>query len=414
MLQLVTEIFSTKIADRIVKLRRKLNCYQRISSLPLEVLVNIFKYTMSAPYIDVRTYFSQLCILAQVSHDWAIVVKGTPKLWTRVDSSCLVSAAAPSLSRGLPLTVSLDSPGGSPLWTRALSLVERWESALVTCNSREVLTTLEKHSAPLLLDLNLELIPEFRDQEVKPLAMDLFAGHAPKLRRLRLVEVILFNGDPTILRGIHKLSLHYAQGVPSLTQLSVMLRGCPELEELALTLGASRNLSVPATVHISLPHLRRHVLQITDPAAANFLLSCISTVRLLYRLPIQSQRSRAALASRDAQKIPFVFYDRQQFLHTSRKRFRTQQPNHENDGCDALSLWVQSLQPVRLPRPSGRTRPRCRCKPLTTHLSKSPSTHWTTKILTTLSRCCGGYHRSFQSTSSCIRIIPHTASSSKR
>ncbi|KAG8907827.1 hypothetical protein FRB99_002000 [Tulasnella sp. 403] len=254
------------------KIRR--NGFSAFYRLPIEILVEIFRLSLSADFGS-RHYYPALAGLSRVCARWATIVNQTPSLWTsisREDREGVISRALVK-SGGCPLYVFT---GRSPHARAYLSLgtflekvcphAHRWRGADVTLGSGPPLIVqtfrLANVAAPQLRTLRIA----FNLTGVIEGPLNLFRGRTERLQELNVVRVPL-NWNSTLLTGLRTLRLSDITYGMDVNRLFKTLQQCPGLEDLSLRevrLELVYPLELPERVELS--SLRRLELAALSPS----------------------------------------------------------------------------------------------------------------------------------------------------
>ncbi|KAG9031895.1 hypothetical protein FRB95_002101 [Tulasnella sp. JGI-2019a] len=279
----------TKISTRVKYLRQLREGSGLPFQFPVELLVQIFSLVCHKTWDEIikeepRTtddYVSKLHILAQVCTRWKAIVEGTPELWSLVISDCKKSSTTAALrwSKAYPLDVVADpTSSNNPLfWPLVTKEIHRWNRAHLDVyipHARSSapwhLQALEK-PATILTDLDLFGYSEIPQEQT--IALNLFAGSAPKLLHLSLKSIALQDWGSQILRGLRSINLtKILTNGPSAVQMMTVLQACPGLRNLTLQRVSFSNHNLPR--NYPTVYLRR--LQ-----GLNLLLNPKTTISLL-------------------------------------------------------------------------------------------------------------------------------------
>lgn len=248
-----------------------------IEDLPTELLAIILYYSIQT--FDPR--LKRVEELGTVCSRWREVVKGTPRLWSRVaggDPFHLVERAMHE-SKGSPLNIEYD------VWNlldhkkqdRYLSVLcdhmNRWKHASIDVSPVPdgLFRALAAPIAPRLETMKLHLrrpIPSVNFQ----------AAMVPLLRELDIYGIPLEWGTDE-LRNLHVFKLSTSREYqPSLSELMKLLPSLPKLEEFRFQgyLRPPENNPRPPSHHpITLPHLKRLVVQTKWSAEVTDISSCL-------------------------------------------------------------------------------------------------------------------------------------------
>ncbi|KAG8902456.1 hypothetical protein FRC00_007347 [Tulasnella sp. 408] len=250
-----------------------------IQDLPTELLAIILFHSIQA----FDPCLKRVEELSAVSTRWREVVKGTPKLWSRVaggDPLHLVERAMHE-SKDTPLDIDYD------IWKRLdpkktdryLSVLcdhmNRWKHASIDVSPvpKGLFRTLAAPIAPRLERMKLHLslsIPTVNFQ----------AAMVPLLRELDIYGIPL-EWETDGLRNLHVFKLTTRRECePSLSELMKLLQSLPKLEEFRFQ-GYLRppengsNPSPPSHDPVTLPHLKRLAIQTEWSAEVIDISSCL-------------------------------------------------------------------------------------------------------------------------------------------
>lgn len=234
-----------------------------IQDLPKEVFVAIIQLSTGSTK---KTYYNNLHRLAQVSKSWALVVLGTPPLWSFVCSYRLPSTLETALARSkatlLSFEVSFADPWVMPQKDLVATMsqhVDRWKTADLTVSDPRSLRELGDLAAPKLVHLKLGVCrPGFAEM----LGVTLFQAGAPKLSHIELAGISLDDWTAPYLSGLRVLHLAYtgdSKCGPSMRELLDVLRASPGLKELSLTRVTPR-AEIEPTVDLQPDHVNMNEL----------------------------------------------------------------------------------------------------------------------------------------------------------
>lgn len=215
-----------------------------IHRLPVElfarILTDLFLSIRYGPGRNRDSYFRVLYQLLSTSKRWEEVIKGTPELWTMVESRCppQVWKAALERSGSAPLDVEcrlygygVDRSVDDSMFPTTARHVGRWRTAKLHLTTKQDLTVLESSTAPQLKGLDLSV--HLRSTKT----LDLFKGYAPKLSSLTLTRVAVKPWSSPILHNLVYLQISncLSDDGPTLSQILDILSSSPELESLWLS-----------------------------------------------------------------------------------------------------------------------------------------------------------------------------------
>lgn len=209
-----------------------------IHRLPVEILVSTFVlHVQSSEHSHSRSRTT----LALVCRQWHRVSYDTPLLWTKIrgDDAGARNSLALQTSRQCPLDVAFDLQKNHKLngqlviasLREACAHLDRWRTAELKVDVDTTLWPLLERSAPVLESIILESggLPS------RTVSVDLFRGHAPRLRSLDLSYVSI-PWDSGILSNLELLRLYNLplSTSPTFNQILTILSRSPNLEVLAL------------------------------------------------------------------------------------------------------------------------------------------------------------------------------------
>ncbi|KAG8913568.1 hypothetical protein FRC00_002121 [Tulasnella sp. 408] len=261
--------------------------------LPIELFARIITEALK-PLQNLRlsrpTYLGRLVTLCQVSKQWRDVINGTASLWASIDflDPTAITSAAISRAAGYPLNIIAVPPGPISVASRApdgleeftntaMALSTRWRSIQIVVPSSETALAIMNTPAPLLQSLELKSITKCRLQFEE--GAILFQGTGPQLRGLGLHGVAI-PWDSYLLRDLRYISISNMEELsPSRTEILGILRACPGLVELELSLepAGGRKKETPFTL--------------TELRSLSLSLSTRSTFKLLKPIHLPSIQS---------------------------------------------------------------------------------------------------------------------------
>ncbi|KAG9004581.1 hypothetical protein FRB94_002257 [Tulasnella sp. JGI-2019a] len=244
---------------------RSRNHNRPLYQLPFEILTEVLSLALQDDISFPRIYMQQLRMFASVSHQWLLLVKGTPSFWKLASSDMPLPLLQQVLSRSaghlLDIVYAAKRHDDIPSHLFTALVVEhahRWRSLIVLEHSSyeeredEAYRSLVHVSAPVL-----GVMTFLRSREPNA-AMDLFSGEA---RRLRCVTLRSFYvpWESKMLSSLTTLNLEGPQGRgPSRVQLLASLAASPGLIELKLKnfeYPKRINAAPPQTISVGLPML---------------------------------------------------------------------------------------------------------------------------------------------------------------
>lgn len=222
------------------KARRNALC--PASGLPIELVVEVAAHVLN----DWTSGFSRpqkIQNLTLVCKRWHTVVDQTPSLWSFLsphDPHKFTSTAV-FKSRSSDLTISqhryfaVDNPEAYATFMEIITPeVHRWGSVMIspTALVEHTLGHLQRPS-PRLTTFALHT-RSWTSKDYPQEPIDLFAGHAPRLRELDLLDVPL-RWDSAALVGLTSLSVTFQKKhAPSTIAILRVLSQCPDLTKLCL------------------------------------------------------------------------------------------------------------------------------------------------------------------------------------
>lgn len=288
-----------------------------ICRLPVELLVKIALYFVHDPS-PTSTQPRRIQTLTLVSRLWHDIMETTPQVWTflstRFPPKYTPMAIRKSKTAGLTITQShlffdLTSDNPNALARQALVEIYRWHLVDLTMNSpdEDMLKALE-HPASRIASFRLWI----KDAVAIIWPINLFAGHAPLLRSVALIDVpIAWNlWDFQRLWSLSLISTEYM--LPSTSELIRILQGCPDLETLHLE-ATDSSPTERHIIRIPLLKLRSLKLIYLPPAMLHSVLESIHAPRcstLQFRCNFTQGSPGAFLPSHDALSSRFPSIDR--------------------------------------------------------------------------------------------------------
>lgn len=282
----------------VADLCTKRNALAQIHRLPLELFAYIMWLALpfpsdnaapiSIPFDNRSSYYTRISEYAMVSKQWRSLIHTIPSFWHVVDSRFPEALWRTALAKSQehPLHVTFGYPRSlvynytglpddvdhlqptSRFGTEVFAEVGRWDTALLrwTSTHTEGLDILQENEAPSLRDLTVEMVG--RTWSVGDHSLDLFKGHAPRLRCLQLVGV-RFNWSSPLCHNLVKLCLKHIVDL-SVQRLLEALQRCPDLEvlDIAATFlsatskpSASSAMVRPLLNHFSLESINGEAVQ---------------------------------------------------------------------------------------------------------------------------------------------------------
>ncbi|KAG6377086.1 hypothetical protein JVT61DRAFT_1137 [Boletus reticuloceps] len=266
-----------------------------IYRLPEELLSSIFVIGVCQSGDQDSLLVSSLML---VSRYWRDVVVNTPELWATIcispHDSLQKARRKLARSKSVPLDITVNF---SPRTDNATSVMESiiramdlvrpalWRARsfrLSVPNKPQAHAALIrcKEDAPLLETLSICIFHSMQEDHCASPCLPLFNGHIPRLRSCSFTS-FNFSWDKRMVSGLRVLQLGgYWNGFsPSVDKLLEMLRGCPQLEELAL-----RNMSdtdPEATAHPEPEFMFNKVVKLPRLVKASFYYAGNMRVRML-------------------------------------------------------------------------------------------------------------------------------------
>ncbi|KAF8133782.1 hypothetical protein EV363DRAFT_1324613 [Boletus edulis] len=266
-----------------------------IYRLPEELLSSIFVIGVCQSGDQDSLLVSSLML---VSRYWRDVVVNTPELWATIcispHDSLQKARRKLARSKSVPLDITVNF---SPRTDNATSVMESiiramdlvrpalWRARsfrLSVPNKPQAHAALIrcKEDAPLLETLSICIFHSMQEDHCSSPCLPLFNGHIPRLRSCSFTS-FNFSWDKRMVSGLRVLQLGgYWNGFsPSVDKLLEMLRGCPQLEELAL-----RNMSdtdPEATAHPEPEFMFNKVVKLPRLVKASFYYAGNMRVRML-------------------------------------------------------------------------------------------------------------------------------------
>ena len=266
-----------------------------IYRLPEELLSSIFVIGVCQSGDQDSLLVSSLMLVCRY---WRDVVINSPELWATI---CItphdtLEKARRKLARSksVPLDITVDFPpraenasGITENIIRAMDLLRPslWRARsfrLSVPNRPQAHAALMrcKEDAPLLEILSICVFHSMQEDHYSSPCLPLFNGHTPRLSSCSFTS-FNFGWDKRIVFGLRVLQLSgYWNGFsPSVDKLLEVLRGCPQLEELAL-----RNMSdadPEASAHPEPEFVSNKVVKLPRLAKASFYYSGNLRVRML-------------------------------------------------------------------------------------------------------------------------------------
>ncbi|KAN0087563.1 hypothetical protein V8E55_006184 [Tylopilus felleus] len=298
-----------------------------IYRLPEEILSSIFVTGVCQSGDQDSLLVSSLMLVCRY---WRDVVINTPELWATIcispHDSLPKARQKLARSKSVPLDITINftprtdnTTGVMENIIRAMDLLRPalWRARsfrLSVPNRPQAHAALLrcKEDAPLLETLSICIFHSMQEDHYSSPCLPLFNGHTPRLRSCSFTS-FNFGWDRRIVSGLRVLQLGgYWNGFsPSVDKLLEMLRGCPQLEELAL-----RNMSdadPDACVHSEPEFTPNKVVKLPRLVKASFYYTGNMRVRMLL-----SQLSFPALESLEFCYLdnltPILEYLRQQSL----------------------------------------------------------------------------------------------------
>ncbi|KAG8964436.1 hypothetical protein FRC05_003810 [Tulasnella sp. 425] len=282
------------LEEQLPALRQQRNRRLPIARLPLEILIQVFEFVLSAQPPEWRDETFILCtVLMRICRDWTRIIQNTPGLWNRISpyssSLCQVMVAL-NKSRPCPLSVWFNSaqmrhirPGR--FLESITEHVDRWEVLelhLIGRDPRIILNSrLGRVFPPRLRRLRVSMEPTgvrspFHDSKTR-----LFGGCWPgSLRHFGLVGCSIDPSRSTELQGLVTLEISQlpSQQEVRVAEILQILSNCPGLEKLTLSGGIL--LDKPPISGIAPPKPRppvrlnqlREISLSLEPAPMNALL----------------------------------------------------------------------------------------------------------------------------------------------
>ncbi|KAG9041445.1 hypothetical protein FS837_012258 [Tulasnella sp. UAMH 9824] len=264
-----------------------------LHQLPIEIFVQILTGVLG-PFQtrgwSRRTHLGRLVTLCRVCKRWREVIRSAPPLWTTIDifDPAATTSAAISLSANHPLNIlGASSPGSIRFWgdvperwkefsDTVIIHSTRWRSIQLNVAASEVALAIMNAPAPRLQSLELKSSVQCRVYIED--GGDMFQATRPHLRRLGLHGVAV-PWRPWTLGGLRHLSLSgLGEFAPSYEEMLGILRECPRLEELALSLRSIANVEASRRNHpFTLAQLRSITFASLSPSWAFALLETIRT-----------------------------------------------------------------------------------------------------------------------------------------
>jgi len=256
----------------ITKLKRTRNSLLNVSTLPPEVLGNIFLWnvTLEEPGFDGLEEVSHNFLL--VCHHWFEVASRTPDLWTfwgnnleDWEKRCHRSRVGAPLDLVLDEEIYADGPFGEPQRVILENRAARDTIRRVHLRSydHDLLASIISPLTSPRGELRTKSLESFivRSEDNPTDVSDFFArSRLPKVRYLELVNCTISSWDhltsQTTLLTTLKLSSNNASPTPTMPQLLSMLASNPHLQELKLNARAIPNDDGDgASYQVSLRHL---------------------------------------------------------------------------------------------------------------------------------------------------------------
>ncbi|KAG8902177.1 hypothetical protein FRC00_000986 [Tulasnella sp. 408] len=250
-----------------------------IQDLPTELLAIILYHSIR----PLESCLMRMEELGTVSSRWQEVVKGTPKLWSRVtcgDHLRLVKRAMHE-SKDTPLDIEfhflmiVDDAEPEEHLSVLCDHMNRWKHASVDVSqvSEDRFRALAAPIAPRLETLKLHLRRPI-------LGLKFQAAMVPLLRELDIAGIPL-EWETDELRNLHVFKLTTTKkSKPSLSELMTLLQSLPKLEEFKfygdLRPQEKHGNPSPRSHHpVTLPHLKRLVVQTNNSTKVIDISSCL-------------------------------------------------------------------------------------------------------------------------------------------
>ncbi|KAG8906257.1 hypothetical protein FRB99_007319 [Tulasnella sp. 403] len=247
-------IVKSHFRSRISQIKRHRNTFSLIHRLPVEVLVEIFRYAaQDESYAGGR--YLRLGDLSRVCTFWASIIERSPTLWTTIyinDDTRLIQKIISS-------SALKSTDGKSP----------NSDYQTKKKNTKRLLECLTDASAPRLekLCLSVDLTSGGAGTRI-----DLFHGGAGCLKELHLSGLSIPWTSPLLSR-LRVLRLAYLKESVAVTTMHILttLTQCPEISELQIHNCDLRHSNAPdLPARLELPHLRVLSFCYVTPSAASY------------------------------------------------------------------------------------------------------------------------------------------------
>ncbi|KAG8957228.1 hypothetical protein FRC03_010349 [Tulasnella sp. 419] len=222
-------------------------------ALPNELLEEIILYVVESqfPYGRYLKDLNRISLICSRMYD---IIENTPRFWSSIASqSILQTSTQLKKSADCPLRIYIS--GDLNTVSLLSSHIHRWQHVHFRYLNIDDWNLLFRKPAPLLESFRVECW-------LPGLALELFQGHAPKLRHLDIANHCM-SWDLGLMKGLTYLRLRAwdsrTKAMPTSGQYLEMLMNCPNLEEFHLTgrgyVSKTPNLSNTLQADVHLPRL---------------------------------------------------------------------------------------------------------------------------------------------------------------
>lgn len=251
-----------------------------IHFLPEELLVAIFTLILENEDIKIPHLRTTLVL---VSKDWLRIVYDTPSLWTKIHDThtdaqitlALVRSREAPLdihcnSRRLGVWPSLDTPPDGR-FVEVCHHLRRWRVARLHLTKE---TPWDGLIAPAPILEEVDITGPGEEQQPEHARLDLFQGHAPRLKSVYLKDIAI-SWSTVMFASLIKLQLEGLHMiVPTVEETIAILQASPQLEVLLLNLIRFQPAQAPPSP-VRLPSLRTLELTGLEAAIMDHFLSAI-------------------------------------------------------------------------------------------------------------------------------------------
>ncbi|KAG8980594.1 hypothetical protein FRB95_009462 [Tulasnella sp. JGI-2019a] len=288
LLQLSYEMLSQRVHRHIADAAQCLNSRTSIRRLPNEIFIKVITLALVPNDGDRKHYPWHLTSLGLVSKHWNEIIQETPSLWAQISSaySDRENRAAVLRSQEHPLRIHHDGRDfrgryhEEPIFLDFVTReAYRWRSAkfdIYSSHTKALLHRFVPLSVPILEELKIKLSQGLSSGG----AIDIFSGGAACLRHIEL-SYFPIHPSSQLLSGLETLKIFEWPSdcsLPSTSEITNILRRCPNLRAFGFQLYSDRAFQVPGATPsvaeaIYLPALTSFFLNLNDPNAFRRIVS---------------------------------------------------------------------------------------------------------------------------------------------